>query len=59
MAEKLPEIITEEEMQKILDATKDPKKKLAFALGFYECLRVSEVACLEPEHVQKQTRLLF
>ena len=59
MTEKLPEIITEEELQKILDATKNQKDKLAFALGFYECLRVSEVACLEPENVQKDMRLLL
>lgn len=56
---KLPEIITEEEFQKILEGTKNDKHRLAFALGFYECLRVSEVACLEPENVQKDTKLLL
>lgn len=59
MAEKLFEIITEKDMIKILDATKNNKHKLAFALGFYECLRVSEVACLRPEHVQRETKLLL
>lgn len=59
MSEKLFEIITEEEMQKILDGTKSQKHKLAFALGFYECLRVSEVACLQPENVNRELKLLL
>jgi integrase len=56
---RLPQIITEEEFVKILKATDNPKHKLAFALGFYECLRVSEVACLLPEHVNKDMKLLM
>ena len=59
MTEKLPEIITEEELKKILDATKNDKHRLAFALGFYECLRVSEAACLQPENVNKDLKLLL
>ena len=59
MAEKLPEIITEEELIKITDVTRSNKHKLAFALGFYECLRVSEVACLQPEHVNRDLKLLL
>lgn len=59
MGEKLPEIMTEEELQKVIEATKTPQDKLAFALGFYECLRVSEVACLLPENVNKDLKLLL
>ena len=59
MPEKLPEIITEEEIIKIVDGTKSNKHKLAFLLGFYECLRVSEVACLLPENVNKELKLLL
>lgn len=59
MTQKLFEIITEEELKKILDGTKSQKHRLAFALGFYECLRVSEVACLRPEHVNKELKLLL
>jgi integrase/recombinase XerD len=57
--EKLPEIITEEQLQQIIDAEKNNKRKLAYALGFYECLRISEVCCLLPEHVQLNTKLLL
>ena len=59
MAEKLPEIITEEELIKIVEKTKSNKYKLAFMLGFYECLRVSEVACLRQEHVNREMKLLL
>jgi len=57
--QKLPEVITEKELNLMLKATKNPKHRLAFALGFYEALRISEVACLLPENVNKETRLLL
>lgn len=59
MAQKLYEIITEDELKKVMESTKNNKHKLAFALGFYECLRVSEVACLRQEHVNKPLKLLL
>ena len=57
--QKLPEVLTEKELQLILKATKNTKHKMAFALGFYECLRISEVACLLPEHVNRESKLLL
>jgi len=54
----LPEVITEEELIKILDKTKNPKNKLAFALGFYECMRISEIVNLQPENIDKKTKLI-
>lgn len=59
MAEKLFEIITEEDIRKVIEEEKNPKHKLAFALGFYECLRVSEVACLMPDNINKELKLLL
>lgn len=47
MKTKLPEVITEEEIIKILEATKKQHHKIAFALGFYEAMRVSEVVKLQ------------
>ncbi len=47
---------TEKELNKVLELTANPKHKLAFALGFYECMRVSEVAKLMPEHVRKDVK---
>lgn len=55
----LPEVITEEEFQEILKVTKNQKHKIAFALGFYEAMRVSEVVNLKPEHVNKGQKLLL
>lgn len=54
----LPEIIIEEELIKILEATKNQDHKIAFALGFYECMRVSEVVNLQKENIDKQMKLI-
>jgi integrase/recombinase XerD len=55
---KLPEIITEEELIKLITATKKKQHKLAFALGFYEAMRISEIIKLKPENIDKQTKLI-
>jgi integrase/recombinase XerD len=55
---KLPEVITEEQLIKILNTKMKPHHKLAFALGFYEAMRVGEVVKLKPEDVDKQSKLL-
>lgn len=54
----IPETITEEEFLKILKATKKNHHKLAFALGFYNCLRISEVVNLKPEDIDYGRRLM-
>ena len=59
MSLKLYEIITEEELIKILNATKNQKNKLAYALGFYECMRVSEVVNLKQEDIDNNLKLLW
>jgi integrase/recombinase XerD len=58
MGIKLPEVLTEEEIIKVLEATKSNKHRLAFSLGFYECMRVSEIVNLKPENIDKNTRLI-
>lgn len=52
MARKIPDTITEEELIKIVQATKNKKKRLAYLLGFYQCMRVSEVVNLKPENIK-------
>ena len=56
---KIPETLNEEELKRILDVVKNPKHKLAFALGFYEGLRVSEVVNLLPEHIDRGRKLIM
>ena len=56
---KLFETISEEELKKVMNATKLHKYKLAFALGFYQCMRVSEVAKLRSDNVNKDLKLLY
>lgn len=58
MGRKLPETISEEEFLKLLRAVKKRHHKLAFVLGYYACLRVSEVVKLQPEDVDRGQRLL-
>jgi len=59
MSLKIPETITEDELIKILNGIKDQKRKLAFMLGFYQGMRVSEVVKLLPENVDYSRRLLM
>ncbi len=59
MARHIPQTIVEEEFQQIISATNNPKKKLAYALGFYEAMRVSEVIKLQPENIDIGRRLIM
>lgn len=54
----IPKTITEEELIKILKTIRNNKIRLAFALGFYECMRVSEVVNLKPENINKDLKLI-
>ena len=55
----LPNPITEEELNLILKATKMKHHKSAFALAFYQCLRVSEVVNLKEQDIKRDTKLLY
>lgn len=48
---KLPDVITEKEFLDTIKQVKRKDIKLAFMLGFYQCMRVSEVVGLKPEDV--------
>jgi integrase len=56
---KLPEVITAEEFNKLLKATKKNTHKLAFSLGFFCGLRISEVVKLQPGDVDLNRGMLF
>jgi len=58
MSRKIPDTITEEELIKIVKATKEDKYKLAFLLGFYQAMRVSEVVKLKPKNIKKKSHLI-
>lgn len=55
---KIPETITEEEFLTIIKNTKKKHHKLAFMLGFYEAMRVSEVVKLKQEDIDKGRRII-
>lgn len=58
MKRKLPEIIVEEELEKILVKEKNLKLKLGYALGFYECMRISEVINLKPSNIDRGRKII-
>jgi len=47
----LPSTISEQEFLEGIKKVERPTLKLAFMLGFYECMRVSEIVNLKPENV--------
>jgi integrase len=58
MVTKLYKTISEEDFLKIWKVAK-PKYRLAYMLGFYQCLRVSEVVNVRPEHIDRGRKLMF
>ena len=55
---KLPETINENELMEILKATNKKHHKLAFCLGFYQGLRISEIVNLLPENIDYEQHLI-
>ena len=58
MGRKIPETITEQEFLKIIKATKLKHHKLAYLLGFYGCMRISEIVNLKPENVDMGMKII-
>jgi integrase len=58
MVSKIPETITEEEFIKVLRATRKKHHKIAFVLGFYGCMRVSEIVKLQQDNIDRGQRLI-
>ena len=59
MTIKLPDTITEQELIEVLKKTKQPHHRAAFAMGFYECMRVSEIVNLEKQNVRVNEKLIY
>lgn len=59
MTLKLPDIITEEELIKVLKKTEHAHHRASFVIAFYQCMRVSEVVALEQKNIDKKLKLLY
>ena len=59
MARKIPETIEEAELIKLVKAVKKKHHKLAFMLGFYQAMRVSEIVKLQPDNIDHNRRLVL
>lgn len=55
---KIPEIIKEKELIEVIKKTKQKHHKLAFALGFYQAMRVSEIVNLRLDNIDKGQKLI-
>jgi len=58
MSRKLPETITEIEFIQIYKKIIQKHHKTAFLLGFYGCMRISEIVNLRPEDIDKGQHLI-
>lgn len=58
MKRKIPETITEEELIRILKVVRKDSHKVAFMLGFYQAMRISEVVKLQPENIDRNSHLI-
>ena len=58
MVVKIPETITEEEFIRLLKEVRQDHHKIAFVLGFYACMRVSEIINLKPEHIDRGRKII-
>jgi len=58
MGRRIPETITEEELLKIVIASKNKKHRASFLLGFYQGMRVSEITKLLPENIKKSEHII-
>ncbi len=54
----IPDTITEEELILILNAEEDIKKRLCYAIMFYQAQRVGEVINLRLEHIDKKQLMI-
>ena len=58
MQNKLPEVLTEEEFVQIIKKVKKEHHRVAFLLGFYQCMRISEVVKIKQENVRYLEHLI-
>lgn len=56
---KIPKTITEQELKSVLKLTRKKNHKLAFLLGFYQCMRISEVVNLKKEDIDMQRGFIY
>ena len=55
---KIPETISEEEFIKLLKKVRKKHHRISFILGFYGCMRVSEVVNLKQENIDRGQRII-
>jgi len=59
MGRKIPDTVTEDEIKELVKHVKKPKTKLAYLLGFYQCMRISEVVKLTKDDIDFNRRLIL
>jgi integrase/recombinase XerD len=59
MSRRIPETLTEKEFLSLLKTCKKREKLLAYSLGFYECMRISEIRNLQPENIDFGRKMIM
>ena len=55
----IPKTLTEEELHLIVKDTKLRHHRLAYLLGFYQAMRISEIVNLTPDNIDNQRKLVI
>jgi integrase/recombinase XerD len=55
---KIPEVITENDFLRLIKKVRRPNHRIAFILGFYGAMRVSEIANLQQENIDRGQKLI-
>lgn len=58
MERQIPETITEKEFIKLLRTVKKSHHKIAFVLGFYGAMRISEIVNLQQDNIDRGQRII-
>jgi len=59
MSRKIPETIIEQELLQTLKTVKQKHHQLAYLLGFYQCMRISEITTLRSEHIDFNRKIIM
>jgi site-specific recombinase XerD len=58
MTRKIPDTISEAELEQLIKTAKKKAHRTAYILGFYECLRVSEIVKLQGQDIDMERGFL-
>ncbi len=58
MKRRIPDVIDEQELIKLVLATKNKQHKASYILGFYQAMRISEIVNLKQENIRMRDHII-